>query len=72
MPDGAIKEEISMTYRELAESLNEAVAGICSLDPDQRASWVSYFFETLEAEINKDILEEARTILEERLRLGQW
>ena len=61
-----------MSYRELGKLLDEATKGIASLDFDQRSSWVSYFFECLEAELDKDILEEARTILEERFRIGQW
>jgi len=61
-----------MTYRELAKLLDHTVKEIYGLPEDERASWVSYFFEALEAEMGISILEESRTALEERFSAGSW
>ena len=61
-----------MSQTKPMQLIYQTTKAISELPPHERAQWLSYFFESLEAELAEEILRATQDILTDRLSSGEW
>ena len=61
-----------MTYSEIQQAIDAAVAAIATLPDWARINWLSYFFEAVEEDLGEQYIFEMRDTLLTRIENEMW